>query len=120
MKNEIYAPSSELSMPVPAGTQSGDPVKIGSLVGVAATDEGKGGNASGYASVLMDDRGYLFDVDGAITGAGQEVYINASARTLTMTGPADGVFGYTIPGPNNAYATKAAGVGKAAVKLAKV
>lgn len=119
MKNEIYAPSSELSMPVPAGAKSGQPIKIGSLVGVLATDEGKGGNAAGYASVLMDDRGYLFDVDGAITGAGQEVFITAG-RTLTTTGPANGVFGYTVPGPNNAYATKAAGVGKAVVKLAKV
>ena len=120
MKTELYRPASELSLPVPAGTAAGKPVLVGSLVGVTATKEGEGGNATGYATVLMDDRAYLLDVNGAITGAGQPVYIVAADNSLTMTATGNTLFGFTIPGPNGAYLTKAAGVGPAAVKLAKV
>jgi len=137
MKNQVYANNTPgISLPVPAGTKSGDPVKVGSLMGVAATDRAdstvdpptaasvaanSSGNADGYASVLTDG-GYLFTVAGAITGPGMPVYITGTGPfTLSITnGGSDPVFGYTVPGPNNAYATKATGSGPAVVRIAQV
>jgi predicted RecA/RadA family phage recombinase len=120
MKNEGYVPASELSLPVPAGTLSGKPVKIGSLVGVTATARGEGGNLPTHASVLMDDRAYVLPVDGAITGPGQNIYIVTADNTLTTTAGSNTLFGYSVSMPDNKYATKAAGISPALVKLAKV
>lgn len=137
MKNQVYANNTPgISLPVPAGTKSGDPVKVGSIVGVAATDvavampatptadsvaANSSGNPDGYASVLTDG-GYLLTVSGAITGPGMPVYITgAGPFTLSITnGGTDPVFGYTVPGPDNKYATKAAGDGPAVVRIAQV
>lgn len=120
MKNEHFRPASELSLPVPSGTKSGDPVKVGALVGVAATDRGAGGNIATHATVLMDDRAYMLDVDGAITGVGQPIYIVAADNTLTVTATANTLFGHSVPKADGTFATKATGVGPAIVKLAKV
>lgn len=121
MKNEGYVPASELSLPVPVGTESGDPVLIGgNLPGVAATNRGEGGNLSTHASVLMDDRAYVVPVDGAITGPGQKIYFVVADNTLTVTASTNPLWGHTVSMPNNKYATKATGVGPALVKPAKV
>lgn len=120
MKNEYFRPASELALPVPAGTKSGDPVLVGSLVGVCATDEGAGGNIAGYATVVMDDRAYTLDVDGAIAGPGTPVYIVAADNSLTTTATGNTLFGYSVPKADGTLAAKAAGVGPAIVKLAKV
>jgi predicted RecA/RadA family phage recombinase len=119
-KTDAYVPASELSLPVPAATKSGSPVKIGSLVGVTATARGEGGNLPTHASVLMDDRAYVLPVDGAITGPGQPIYIVAADNTLTVTAGSNTLFGYSVSMPDNKYASKATGVGPALVKLAKV
>ena len=42
--NIVYSPGQALPAPVPSGTKSGDPVRIGSLNGVAVTDRATGGN----------------------------------------------------------------------------
>lgn len=120
MKNEAVVPASELSLPVPVGTVSGDPVKVGSLVGVCATDRGAGGNLATHASVLMDDRAYVLDVDGAITGVGQPIYIITADNTLTVTATSNTLFGHTVCKADGTFTTKATGVGPALVKLAKV
>lgn len=120
MKNEAYVPASELSLPVPAGTLKGSPVKIGGLVGVTATARGEGGNLPTHATVLMDDRAYVLSVDGAITGPGQPIYIVAADNSLTTTVGSNTLFGHSVSTPDNKYATKATGVGPALVKLAKV
>lgn len=134
MKNEILNEIDTLSLPVPAGTKSGDPVMVGSFVGVAATDRADstvvtyplnrgGGNPDGYASVVIDnERAFIVDVEGAIAGPGEPVYITGTGPfTLSTTnGGSDTVFGYTIPGPDNLYATKAAAAGPACVKLTAV
>ena len=134
MKNEILNEIDTLSLPVPDGTKSGDPVMVGSFVGVAATDRADstvttyplnrgGGNPDGYASVVIDnERAFLLDVEGAIAGPGTPVYITGAGPFVlsTTNGGTDAVFGHTIPGPDNLYATKAAGTGPAAVKLAAV
>lgn len=136
MKNQVYANNTPgISLPVPAGTKSGDPVKVGSIVGVAATDRAdstaalsidsvaanSSGNAAGHASVLTDGA-YELTVSGAITGPGMPVYITGDGPfTLSITnGGSDPVFGYTVPGPDNKYATKAAGDGPAVVRIAQV
>lgn len=120
MKNEVFRPASELSLPVPAGTPAGAPVLVGALVGVTATARGEGGNLPTYASVLMDDRAYLLNVTGAITGPGQPIYIVAADNTLTTTAAGNVLFGYSVNKADGTFATKGAGLGPAVVKLAKV
>ena len=90
-KNNVYAHSLALSLPVPAGTKSGDAVKVGDLVGVAITDAASttnwgGGNPVGNASVALDGT-WLLDVAGAVTQVGSKVYItDAGAVTATASG----------------------------------
>lgn len=115
MKNEVIRPGTELSLPVPSGTKSGEPVVVGGLVGVAATDRGKGGNSSTNATVLLDGRVYLFDVDGAIASVGTPIYITSS-RTLTTTATSNTLYGHSVAHADGTYATKSTGVGKALVK----
>lgn len=126
MKNQVWAERQPArSLPVPAGTKSGDPVKVGDLVGVASTDransaatplpEGGVGHADGYAAVCVDG-GYLLDVDGAIPGPGTPVYINADGD-LTVTGTDATLFGYSVPGRDNTHLSKTSGVGPAVVQV---
>ena len=70
--NITFNPGNHQSLPVPAGTKSGDPVRVGGLNGVAVTDRANtsvvafntdgtpntsynpgGGNKDGYASVWL-------------------------------------------------------------------
>ncbi len=44
-KNEVYYPGDTLPLPVPAGTESGDPVVVGTIAGVALEDRDAAGNA---------------------------------------------------------------------------
>ncbi|GAB2762034.1 DUF2190 family protein [Nocardioides pakistanensis] len=120
MKNEHFVPASELSLPVPDGTVAGDPVLVGSLPGVAATDRGAGGNIATHATVLMDDRAYDVEVDGAISGVGTPIYFVSATSTLSTTATGNTLWGYSVCEADGSLATKAAGVGPAIVKLAKV
>lgn len=103
MKNEFQRPATELSLPVVAGTVSGDPVRVGVANGVAATNVGEGGNPAGSASVVTDARSYQYEVAGAIAGPFTPVFITArngaTAPILTTVDPADGTkpWGYTVP-----------------------
>lgn len=116
MKNEAFRPGGELSLPVPSGTKSGEPVVVGALVGVAATDRGAGGNIATHASVLIDGRVYQLDVDGAIANAGTPIYITTT-RTLTITsGGSNVLFGHSVPAADGSFTTKSTGVGPALVK----
>lgn len=115
MKNEAYRPGGQLSLPVPSGTTSGDPVKVGGFCGVAATDRGAGGNIATHASVLIDGRVYEFDVDGAISSVGTPIYIT-SDRDLTVTATDNSLFGHSVCHADGSMSTKSTGVGKALVK----
>jgi len=44
-KNEVYYPGDTLPLAVPAGTESGDPVVVGAIAGVALEDRDAAGNA---------------------------------------------------------------------------
>lgn len=100
MRNEYMRPATELSLPVVAGTVSGDPVRVGAVNGVAATNVGEGGNPAGSASVVTDARSYTYEVDGAIAGPFTPVYLTArsgaTAPVLSTTGTGE-PWGYTVP-----------------------
>lgn len=122
MKNEYMRPAAELSLPVVAGTKSGDPVRVGAFNGVAATDIGAGGNADTHASVVLDARSYEYEVAGAITGPGDLVYLTArdgsTAPILSTTGTGD-PWGYTVPKVGES-GVRAATSGVAVVRPAQV
>ncbi|MFJ2298151.1 capsid cement protein [Oerskovia paurometabola] len=112
-KNEVFRDADHLTLPVVTGTKSGDPVLVGSIVGVAQTDR----DADGTATVWRKG-GHDFTVTGAITAVGQPVYIAAAATGtrqtgLTATAGTDVLFGYAL-------ATKAAGASTITVALARV
>lgn len=100
MRNEYMRPATELSLPVVASTVSGDPVRVGSINGVAATNRGEGGNASTHASVVTDPRSYTYEVAGAIAGPGVPVYLVArsgATAPILQTTAAGAIWGYVIP-----------------------
>ena len=101
-RNEVFRDADHLSLPVPAGIVTGEPVRVGDLVGVTETGEGEGRNAEGYASVALHG---AFDlvVDGAVSEVGGRVYITAG-RTLTTTATGNFGFGFALE-------TKGAGAG---------
>ncbi len=122
MKNEYMRPATELSLPVVASTVSGDPVRVGSINGVAATSRGEGGNASTHATVLTDPRSYEYEVAGAIAGPGTPVYFTAragaTAPILSVTA-SGAIWGYTIPKAGES-GVRAATSGVAVVRPAQV
>lgn len=109
--NEVFRDGNKLSLPVPDGTASGAPVKIGSLVGVCETAEGQGGNPEGFASVWLVGVHNL-SVTGAVTNVGDPVYIT-SGNALNVTASGNTLFGYAL-------ATKGAAAGVIRVLIARV
>lgn len=105
--NVRYAKGDNLSLPVPAGTKSGDAVRVGGLNGVAMTAISEGGNPTGSASVQLAG---VFDVTvtGAVTNVGDPVYIAAGGGiNVTNTNP---LFGHAL-------ASKAAAAGVIPVRV---
>lgn len=110
--NEVYRDADHIPLPVPTGTQSGDPVAVGSLVGVAVTDRVTG---ESEATVWLKGA-FSFDVDGAVTEVGQPLYIVADdtrQTQLTTTATDNTVFGYALE-------TKTAAVSAIPVRIAQV
>lgn len=122
--NEIYKDANYLSLPVPAGTMSGDPVLVGELVGVAQTSEGDnsytsvpvrrqigdpawntmpastGGNETGYASVALIGA-FAFEIEGGDalthgTAVGISVGTGPDGRNVLVTGAGDARFGHVV------------------------
>lgn len=93
--NLLRGPNRTASLPVTADTPSGSPVVVGSLVGVALTAEGAGGNPDGYATVALDGR--VENAVGTTTAVavGGKVYIT-SAYALTPTATGNTLFGYAL------------------------
>lgn len=87
--NEVFKLGQYISLPVPSGTESGDPVRVGSLNGVAIVDEGTGGNAEGFASVDISGA-HKFVIAGAEVG--DPVYIT-SGGVLTLADSGNSLFG---------------------------
>jgi hypothetical protein len=126
-RNEKYREGDELSLPVPAGKVSGDPVRIGGLNGVLATDRANssvaaynpdgtyntaykwgGGNPDGNASVWLEGV-HVFQVAFA-ANIGDPIYILADGSALTGTSSGNNLYGYAV-------SSKAAAAGPLQVRL---
>jgi len=124
--NEVFRDADNLSLPVPTGTLSGAPLRIGAINCIATTDEGSVtrtpapglwvqpsggiGNKAGYASVRTSGS-WLVPVTGALT-LGQLVYITAG-NVLTATTTGNKVWG-------KALRTKGTGTAPVIVKIVDV
>ena len=103
--NNVYKPGDQLPAPVPAGTKSGDPVRIGGLNGVAIVDRAAastgplnadgslntaynrgGGNANGNASVQFDGA-HKVVVTGKTPAMGYSVPATTSPRHRYINPP---------------------------------
>jgi predicted RecA/RadA family phage recombinase len=121
-KNNVYGFTKSQSLPVPAGTKSGDPVKSGAYVGVALTDRQVAmaanvpntSNPVGNASVALDGTWTLPCAD-AVAAVGTALYIaGAGPFTVTTTDSGNTLLGYSadvIKGGVATGGTKAAGAG---------
>ena|SRR5690606_21415093 len=122
MRNKYMRPAEDLSLPVPAGTKSGDPVRVGVANGVASTNIGEGGNSAGHASVDLTASSYEYEVAGAIAGPFTAVYLTAragdTAPVLSTTGTGE-PWGYTVPKVGES-GVRAATSGVAVVRPAQV
>lgn len=124
--NEVYTDADHLSLPVPSGKKSGDPVRVGGLNGVCETDRADssqdpsyvngsynagpwgGGNPDGYATVFLKGA-YRFTVTGATT-PGTPVYIT-STGVLNVTATDNSLFGHALE-------SKTAAAGPCTVRIA--
>ncbi len=112
-KNNVFPWTRSRSLPVLAGTVSGGPVSVGSLVGVALTDIGGGGNAAANATVALDGA-FIVPVSTTTTVAvGSPVYIIAATGVLTPSASGNVLFGYAL-------AAKGAAAADVLVEIAQV
>lgn len=120
-KNSVYGFTKSQSLPVPAGTKSGDAVKSGAYVGVALTDRQAAAAANvpntsnpvGNASVALDGTWALPCAD-AVVAVGAALYVVGTGPTVTTTAAGNALLGYSadvIKGGAATGGTKAAGAG---------
>jgi predicted RecA/RadA family phage recombinase len=121
-KNEVFKDASYLSLPVPVGTLSGAPVRIGGLNAVAQTNEptaylagtasagaeawlvpgnyneAASGNKPGFASVALVGAWNLPVSTATTLNIGDPVYIITASNVLTTTSNtgANPIFGYAL------------------------
>lgn len=112
-KNEVYKEANYLSLPVPVGTLSGAPVRVGGLNGVAQVDEptaiinaqltpaygeSPSSNRPGYASVALKGAFRLPVATTTALAIGDPVYIVKASNTLTTTDNtgANPLFGHAL------------------------
>lgn len=85
----------------PATPKSGDPVLIGAIPGVAVTDEGDGGNATGETTVCTSGifnlpvEGTDGSANAAIT-AGALIYYKSTANPVLNLDDSGVAFGYAL------------------------
>lgn len=110
--NEVYRNADSIPLPVPAGTKSGDPVKVGSLIGVALTDRGDDGQAT-----VRRTGAFTLTVGDAVESAGTPLYVagdgTSRITSLTTTATGNTLFGYALT-------TKTAAAGPLPVAIAQV
>lgn len=110
--NEIFRDADHISLPVPTGTKAGDPVKVGSLIGVAEIDR----QSDGEATVWRKGEHRLSCSD-AVTAVGTPLYVAGDGTSritaVTTTATSNTLFGY-------AHGTKTAGTGTIPVILSQV
>nr|WP_297424774.1 DUF2190 family protein [uncultured Actinotalea sp.] len=110
--NEVLRNADHITLPVPSGTVAGDPVKVGSLVGVAQTSRDSDGNATVWRKGAYD-----LTVSDAVTAVGTPLYVAGDGTSritaLTTTATSNTLFGYAL-------ATKGATSGPLTVVIAQV
>ena len=119
-RNIIYTPGDRISAPVPAGTKSGQPLRIGGLNAIAVTDRAKtdvaalntdgtrnasynwgGGNPNGYASIWLEGAAEVTVTATDAPDFGAAIYID-SAGALTATATSNTLWGHCIdPNPTD-------------------
>lgn len=107
--NEKFRDADHLSLPVPAGTASGAPVRIGGLNGVTQTKEGEGGSVAGSATVWLKGA-HVFVTAFAVAKIGDPIYITP-ANALAGTEAGNSLYGHALT-------TKAAASGPLTVRIA--
>ncbi len=121
-RNEVFRMADFLSLPVPEGTKSGDPVRIGELNGVTQTDRADHNaphhellgpavntNPHGNATVWLIGA-WTFNVAFAVAAVGTPIYITA-ANALTDVATGNSLYGHAL-------STKSAAAGDLIVRLA--
>lgn len=100
--NEILRDADHLSLPVPASTESGEPVRVGGLNGVTQTAEGEGGNAENHATVWLKGAHKLNVTTSTTLSVGDPVYITSSnVLTTTDGGGSNDLFGHALEAKGN-------------------
>ena len=104
--NEIYRDADHLSLPVPATTKAGAPVRVGGLNGVCQTDRNEGAapdpirgpavnlNPVGNATVWLKGA-HEFTVSFAVPNIGDPIYITA-ANALSATASGNSLYGHAL------------------------
>ena len=119
-RNIIYTPGDRISAPVPAGTKSGQPLRVEGLNAIAVTDRAKtdvsalnadgtknaaynwgGGNPNGYASIWLEGAADVTVTASAAPAFGKPIYIKADG-TLTDVATGNTLWGHSIdPNPTD-------------------
>lgn len=119
-RNIIYKPGDHISAPVPAGTKSGQPLRIEGLNAVAVTDRAKtdvaalnadgtkntaynwgGGNPNGYASIWLEGAAEFVVAAATAPKFGEAIYIDSDGD-LTGTATSNTLWGNSIdPNPTD-------------------
>lgn len=94
-KNQVFPPHRTRVLPVATDFASGTAVLVGSLVGVALTSEGEGGNKAGYATVALGGAFKLPVTTTTTLAVGAPVYIT-SGGALTPSASGNTLFGYAL------------------------
>ncbi len=104
--NEVFRDADHLSLPVPNSTASGSPVRVGGATGLNGVTQTKtgaagvpdGGNATGYASVLLKGAHKLPVSTTTTLAVGDPVYIIIATNVLTTTANsgANPLFGHAL------------------------
>lgn len=82
MKNQRYTNAKHIEVTFPYPREAGEPVRVGSICGVAVNK-----TASGERGVIWLDGSYDLTVTGAVASEGLPVYITAAgALNVTATG----------------------------------
>ncbi len=112
-RNEVFKDADYLSLPVPTGALSGEPVRVGAINAVLQTNEGSvddgniasfpynkapSSNEVGYASVALKGAFRIPVSTTSTLAVGDPVYIITASRVLTTTANsgANPVFGYAL------------------------
>lgn len=118
MRNERLHDAVKITLPVPTGTLSGAPVRVGPFVGVCATKEGEGGNIAGRATVWRTGE-FDLSVPEAVAAELTPIYITA-ANAVTTVATGNSLLGYSHHDASGVGGTKGAGAGTVHVILARV